>query len=81
MKQFEIGKTYSCRSICDYNCIRSFQIIARTDKTIKTACGKTLRFNQKLSDYNQAETVFPLGRYSMAPVLTADKCVEVAANA
>jgi hypothetical protein len=71
--QFQIGKTYSCRSLCDHECVWSFQIIARTGKTIKTACGKTLRINQRLTDYNKSETVFPLGNYSMAPILTADK--------
>jgi hypothetical protein len=73
MKQFETGKTYSCRSVCDHECVWSFKIVARTDKTIKTECGKTLRINPKLTEYNKSETVFPLGRYSMAPILTADK--------
>ena len=73
VKNFEIGKTYSCRSACDYNCVWTFTIASRTAKTIKTACGKTLRIHAKLTDYSKSETVFPLGNYSMAPVLTADK--------
>lgn len=72
MLKFETGKTYSCRSLCDHECVWSFTIAKRTDKTITTACGKTLKINAKLSEYNQTETVFPLGRYSMAPTLRAN---------
>ncbi len=76
MTQFEVGKTYSCRSICDYECIWSFTVTSRTGKTIvvvedSKAEAKSLRINAKLSEYNGAETVFPLGRYSMAPTLVA----------
>jgi hypothetical protein len=76
MTQFEVGKTYSCRSLCDYECIWSFTVISRTGKTIvvledSKAEAKSLRINAKLSEYNGAETVFPLGRYSMAPTLVA----------
>lgn len=75
IKQFEIGKTYFCRSLCDYDCVWTFEIVSRTEKTIITACGKTLRINPKMTEYNKAETVYPLGRYSMAPTLTAEKVV------
>ena len=75
MTKFEAGKTYACRSVCDYECVWTFTIASRTDKTIKTACGKTLRINATLTAMNNAESVFPRGRYSMAPILTADKLV------
>jgi hypothetical protein len=76
MTQFKVGTTYSCRSICDYECIWEFTVISRTDKTIVVtqegvAGAKSLRINAKLSEHNGAETVFPLGRYSMAPTLVA----------
>ena len=76
MTQFKVGTTYSCRSICDYECIWSFTVIGRTGKTIVVtqegvAGTKSLRINAKLSEYNGAETVFPLGRYSMSPTLVA----------
>lgn len=73
IKSFEAGKAYFCRSACDHNCTWTFTVASRTAKTIKTACGKTLRIHAKLTDYNKAETVFPLGNYSMAPILTAEK--------
>jgi len=75
MTTFEPGKTYACRSICDHNCVWTFTIASRTDKTIKTACGKTLRINRAITESSGVEAVFPLGRYSMAPVLSADKAV------
>lgn len=77
MTKFDPGKTYSCRSICDHECVWSFTIASRTKKTIRTTCGKTLKINAKLSEYNQAETVFPLGRYSMAPTLRANEVTNV----
>ena len=66
--QFEAGKTYSTRSICDHNCIISITVERRTAKTIRTTEGKTFR----ISTYNGIEQVLPWGRYSMCPVIGAD---------
>ena len=74
MKKFEIGKTYSMRRICDHNCVWTYTVTARTAKTITISDGeKTLkcRVIQKVSEYRGAETIYPLGQYSMAPSLTA----------
>ena len=74
MTKFEIGKTYSMRSICDQNCIWSYKVIARTEKTITISDGKevkTCRINKAYSEYNNTETIFPLGKYSMCPTLNA----------
>ena len=75
MNAFQVGATYACLSVCDSECVWSFTIVARTASTIKTACGKTLRLNKVLSNYNNAETVLPMGNYSMCPILTAKKVV------
>lgn len=74
MRKFEIGKEYSCRSICDHECIWTFTIIGRTEKTVTVTDGtktKKLRIIEKLSEYNGTESVYPLGKYSMCPVLRA----------
>lgn len=71
MITFKTGSTYTCRSVCDYDCVWSYTIASRTAKTIKTTCGKSLRINAQLTAYNNAETVFPRGHYSMAPILRA----------
>lgn len=76
MKTFEIGKNYSMRSACDYNCIWTYTVIARTAQTITLSDGKETkkcRISKQYSEYNKAETVFPLGSYSMCPILTAEK--------
>ena len=74
MNKFEIGKTYTMKSICDHNCIWSYTVTARTAQTITVTDGnKTLklRVNKRVSEYCNAETVYPLGSYSMAPSLSA----------
>ncbi|MCM1578722.1 MAG: hypothetical protein NC078_08005 [Ruminococcus sp.] len=74
MKKFEVGKEYSMRSICDHNCIWTYTVIARTAQTITITNGKEVqkcRINKKISEYSNAETIYPLGRYSMCPSLTA----------
>ena len=74
MKRFEIGKTYTCRSICNHDCVWSYTVTARTAKTITVTDGKQesrMRISAKVSEYRGAESVYPLGQYSMAPILSA----------
>lgn len=76
MTKFEIGKKYSMSSPCDHNCIWTYTVTARTAQTITITDGKQTkkcRINKMYSEYNKAETVFPLGQYSMCPILTAEK--------
>ncbi|MBR5865710.1 MAG: hypothetical protein IKY89_05505 [Alistipes sp.] len=74
MKKFEIGKEYSMRSACDHNCIWSYTVIARTAATITISDGKETkkcRVSKQVSEWNNAETIYPLGQYSMSPSLVA----------
>ena len=74
MIKFEIGKTYKMRSACDHNCVWTYTVIARTAQTVTFTDGKETikcKINKQLSEYDGAETVFPLGRYSMAPTMRA----------
>lgn len=74
MKKFEIGKTYTMRSICDHECTWSYTVTARTAQTVTITDGrevKRCRINKTVTQYRDAETVYPLGQYSMAPSLTA----------
>ena len=78
MKRFEIGKTYSMRSPGMHDCIWSFTVVSRTPKTVTLRDNdsgekKTCRINGPMTQYNGAETVLPLGHYSMCPVLDAAK--------
>jgi hypothetical protein len=40
--QFQVGRTYSIRSICDYECIYSFTILSRTAKTVSVSVYGTI---------------------------------------
>ena len=76
MKKFEVGKRYSMRSICNSECIWVYEVIARTacTVTLKNENGeiKKCRISKKDSEYANAETVLPEGKYSMCPKLRAD---------
>lgn len=74
-KCFEVGKTYTTRSACDHECIFAFEIVARTAKTITfTYHGKTIKRGVYLWD--GMEACFPMGKYSMAPIIRADDAVK-----
>lgn len=74
MKQFEVGSTYSCRSICDYDCIFSFMVVSRSAKTVTIRGVNNARdARRKVRVVDGVEHIDPLGRYSMSPVLTAER--------
>lgn len=71
-KQFETGKTYSTRSICDSECIVSIEVVKRTAKRITVlAGGKTKVLGIGSYEIDGAEFVKPWGSYSMCPIITA----------
>lgn len=62
------------RSICNHESVWTYKVIDRTAQTVTITDGKEIqkcRVSKKISEYRNAETVFPLGQYSMAPMLTA----------
>jgi len=70
--QFQVGHTYSCRSACDYDTVFSFEVVARTAKTLRLRyLGREMTRRVRL--YNGIEHADPLGQYSMAPVISADR--------
>lgn len=74
MKKFEVGRSYSMKSICDHDCIWTYTVTSRTAQTITITDGKKVqkcRIDKKISEYRNIETVYPLGKYSMCPSLTA----------
>lgn len=75
MRVFEIGKTYTTTRPTNHETVLSYTVVSRTASTIKVQDdnGETLTLcvNKALSERRGAETVFPDGRYSMCPVLTA----------
>jgi len=72
--KFQVGQTYGTRSICDYDTIYRFEIIARTAKqmTIREH-GETYKRGIFVRD--GVECCKPHGTYSMCAVIRADKTV------
>ena len=72
MKNFEIGKTYETRSICDSGCIFSIEVIKRTAKTLTfRENGERVR-RSKIHTDNEGEWVRP-DNYSMSAVYRASR--------
>ena len=77
MLKFEIGKRYAMKSPCNQDCEWRYTVTARTacTVTLKDERGelKTCRINKVVSKWSDTETVYPLGQYSMCPMLNAGK--------
>ena len=74
MNKFEVGKKYSVGSICNSDCVWTFEVISRTACTVTLFDGNETikcRIIEKLSEYRNSETVRPFGNYSMCPTLSA----------
>lgn len=70
--RFEVGVSYFCRSACDSECIWNFRIIRRTESSVWVDVdGKTVR--RGLRVWDGVEKFEPFGRYSMSPVVSADR--------
>jgi len=70
MRTFEVNKEYSARSICDYDCIFSFKILRRTAKSVWIKVNRQI-VRRQIEIYNDAETFYPFGHYSMAAIISA----------
>lgn len=82
VKQFEVGKMYKMNSACDSDCWWYYKVMDRTASTVllvqvrkdgtMTIHTKRCRINKKETERFGYESVSPLGKYSMSPVLSAD---------
>ncbi len=70
---FEVGKTYNVRWPGDATMVTPQTVTARTAKfiTIRDINGEPTRVGVKVSD--GVEWALPYGRYSLAPVLRANR--------
>ncbi len=68
--KFEVGKTYYARSIGDHNCIIRVTIAKRTNKSVTTTDGQRFMISTR---YSPDETIYPWGKFSMCPSLSAEK--------
>jgi hypothetical protein len=69
--KFEVGKTYATRSACDYDCIFDFEILDRTEKSVKVKVFVEIK-TRRINMYNNVEQFLPHGRYSMCAIIRAD---------
>ena len=72
IRKFEIGRIYENSSVCDSNCIFSFRINRRTEKSVWITGEGIDNERRKIDIYNGEEQIFPLGKYSMATIIGAD---------
>ena len=71
MVQFEIGKAYTARSICDSGCVFTIEVTGRTAKTVSyNYLGRSRR--SALHVDQDGEWIQP-DRYSMAPTFRASR--------
>ena len=76
LTKFVVGQVYSCRSVCDHNAVWS--VIARTEKRLVLQSAGCVQAEEKTEHvrcgvkvFDGQECVWPLGRYSMSPILRA----------
>lgn len=78
--KFEVGQTYVMRWVTDSTLRSLYTVLARTAKTvtIESADGKVSQ--HRVTVFEGTERVMPFGRYSMAPVLNAERVLGSAAS-
>lgn len=81
--KFEVGSTYTATSPCDQNAVWAFTVVRRTVKflhiveTAELGSGALDSVDSKCvgikTNDSGVEFALPLGKFSMAPVITADR--------
>ena len=72
MQRFEVGKVYNCRSNGDYNAVWEYEIVRRTDMSVTIKrLGQSATSSRRIVNMDGQECIWPMGKYSMAPLLRA----------
>ena len=72
MNNFIVGNNYYMFSPCQHSYVRKYSVVGRTDKTILLADDDGNRIKRfKIMKDNDGEYCYPIGRFSMCPVLRA----------
>lgn len=75
---FKTGGVYVCASACDSGCRWTFTVVRRTASTCWIREGEAGELvARRVSVYDGREQLFPMGKYSMAPILDASRAVAV----
>ena len=72
---FNVGIKYQTRMVGDYNAVLTYTVSKRTDKTITIVNDEGKLTTCRVTIQKGEETIMPLGRYSLAPVLRASASV------
>ena len=73
IKTFEIDKTYTFRFIGDADSCVPVKILKRTAKFVTVQVRNEEPTRCKVKIWNGSESCYPLGTYSMCPILSADR--------
>jgi hypothetical protein len=71
LKTIKAGQTLSARSIGDYNCIFTCEVISRSKSFVTVKVQGNVK-KCKVSVYDNTEMIYALGNYSMAPAFKAN---------
>lgn len=71
--RFEVGRTYECRAMSDWDTVYSFTVVARSAKFITTTDRWGDRRRGGVWESNGAEWATPHGRYANCAVIRADR--------
>ena len=71
---FQADTTYKMRFIGDSDLIAPVTVLKRTEKTVTVSIrGEAAKSCRIKTDHNGIEYILPLGSYSMAPCVKADR--------
>ena len=70
---FQVGTSYSTRSACDFDCEFTWTVIGRKGQmlTLENRRGEVSR--RKVGSSPDGDWCYPDGKFSMAPVIRADR--------
>ena len=72
---FQIGSSYFGRFIGDADATFTVKILSRTAKTVTIQGPQGIAQHRVSRDHKGGETIYPFGKFSMAPVCRAEQLI------
>jgi hypothetical protein len=79
-RRFQVGQQYYCRLVTDYDTVLVYWVVSRTERYVTVERADESEPEPKrlgVRVFEGVELCNPWGRYSMAPVLRADRELEL----
>ena len=70
IKTIQSGQTLTARSICDYDCVFSVEVIERKGSFVTVKAMNEVK-RMKVHADSRGEFIYALGKYSMCPIFRA----------